>query len=64
MKDYYNKHNWREGVKFDQWWRDNRMRIERNNLHSFSGLVRNNIGQDYYYTYWAFIYNSIHFKSK
>ena len=42
----------RKAREFDKWWDENRVKIERNNLHSFSGLVRNNMEKDYYYTYW------------
>ena len=43
----------RQKMRFDSWWKENSARIERNNLHTFSGLVRNNMGHDYYYPQWA-----------
>jgi len=50
--DSISKLHYKKAREFDKWWYENRVKIERNNLHSFSGLVRNNMEKDYYYTYW------------
>jgi len=55
--DLFSSHNHEMASEFDSWWKENVVRIERNNLHTFSGLVRNNMGYDYYYTYWQLIVN-------
>ena len=55
--DLFSITNHEMACEFDSWWEKNGMRIERNNLHIFSGLVRNNMGYDYYYTYWQLIVN-------
>ena len=55
--DLFSSHNYKIAREFDSWWKEKSMRIERNNLHTFSGLVRNNMGHDYYYTYWQLIIN-------
>ena len=50
--DLMSKLHYKRAQEFDKWWDENRVKIEQNNLHSFSGLVRNNMEKDYYYTYW------------
>jgi hypothetical protein len=50
--DSMSKLHYKRVQEFDKWWDENRVKIEQNNLHSFSGLVRNNMEKDYYYTYW------------
>ena len=50
--DSISKIHYKKAREFDKWWDENRVKIEKNNLHSFSGLVRNNMEKDYYYTYW------------
>ena len=57
--DSISKLHYKKTREFDKWWDKNRVKIERNNLHSFSGLVRNNMEKDYYYTYWNLINQSI-----
>ena len=56
--DSIHKINYKRAQDFDKWWDKNKVKIERNNLHSFSGLVRNNMEKDYYYTYWNLIVNN------
>jgi len=55
--DLFSWHNYKIAQEFDSWWKENGVRIEQNNLHTFSGLVRNNMGHDYYYPYWKLIIN-------
>ena len=57
--DSISKINYKRAQDFDKWWDKNKVRIERNNLHSFSGLVRNNMEKDYYYTYWNLTVNAL-----
>jgi len=57
--DSMSKLHYKKAREFDNWWDENRVKIERNNLHSFSGLVRNNMEKDYYYTYWNLMNQSI-----
>ena len=57
--DSMSKLHYKRAQEFDKWWDENRVKIERNNLHSFSGLVRNNMEKDYYYTYWNLMNQSI-----
>jgi len=57
--DLMSKLHYKRAQEFDKWWDENRVKIERNNLHSFSGLVRNNMEKDYYYTYWNLMNQSI-----
>lgn len=57
--DSMSKLHYKKTREFDKWWDNNRVKIERNNLHSFSGLVRNNMEKDYYYTYWNLMNQSI-----
>lgn len=59
--DYFSKvpHKQERARQFDTWWDENKTRIEQNNLHSFSGLIRNNLQRDYYYSYWNLIVNGI-----
>jgi hypothetical protein len=40
--------------QFYSWWNQNKERIERKNLHSFSGMYRNTLGPQYYRDGWAF----------
>ena len=47
--DSISKLHYKKAREFDKWWNENGERIVRNNLHSFSGLVRNNMEKDYYY---------------
>jgi len=47
--DSISKIHYKKTREFDKWWNENGERIVRNNLHSFSGLVRNNMEKDYYY---------------
>ncbi len=58
--DSISKLHYKKAREFDKWWDKNRVKIERNNLHSFSGLVRNNMEKDYYYTYWNLMNQFIH----
>ena len=58
--DSMSKLHYKKTREFDKWWDENRVKIERNNLHSFSGLVRNNMEKDYYYTYWNLMNQFIH----
>ena len=57
--DSMSKLHYKKAREFDKWWDENRVKIEQNNLHSFSGLVRNNMEKDYYYTYWNLMNQSI-----
>lgn len=47
--DSISKLHYEKTREFDKWWNENGEEIVRNNLHSFSGLVRNNMEKDYYY---------------
>jgi len=49
IDDSISKYNYKKARDFDKWWKENGEKIVRNNLHSFSGLVRNNMEKDYYY---------------
>ena len=40
--------------EFDSWWYKNRTRVEKRNLHSFSGLYRTTLGENYYRDWWKF----------
>ena len=57
--DSISKLHYKKAREFDKWWNENRVKIEQNNLHSFSGLVRNNMEKDYYYAYWNLMNQSI-----
>jgi len=44
----------RQKMRFDSWWYKNRARVEKRNLHSFSGLYKTSLGPKYYRERWKF----------
>jgi len=40
--------------EFDSWWDENQERLEKTNLHSFSGLYKTTLGPKYYQERWKF----------
>ena len=54
-----NPHIRQRAYDFSTWWDENKTKIERENLHSISGLIRNNMKEDYYYSYWHMMVNGL-----
>jgi len=44
----------RNSHQFYSWWRKNRDGIEKRNLHTFSGMYRTVLGEEYYQSWWEF----------
>ena len=40
--------------EFDSWWYKNQESVKKRNLHTFSGLYRTTLGEEYYRESWKF----------